>query len=338
MNVSISDYLIKNNKINVVNVNDTNLENFDITWAVYDRTNAPGWEEMVGGAIKPQDWQHKIGDRLWDKIPGESYECDHSVCDGSITYQYNNEYFRCDDFTSEHDGMHILFAGCSETEGVGGPLESTWTHRVYKEIAKNNKVSGFYSIARAGFGWQKIITNFQIYTKKYGFPQFLFVMLPNVGRQYKYDVKEGLYTYYQCYPEDYYIDENQLCTTSNGKKISSNEIYKEGIILLEDYFKAILDFKISWTLFENFCKSNGTTVLWSTYDSADTHNLQKLDVNSSYFVSNTDEVNSFITTKIDYKIEKDSFRYRDGHYGSLIKEYWSELFLKEIKERDLLKI
>lgn len=333
MYVNENSYIIKkeNERIQRENIVDVFLENFDIMWSGIDLgTNIPNSQ------FSEKDWEHKIGPRIWDRLPIEHFFCDHNNCDGEIIYKYNNEYFRCDDFTNNHDGLHILFGGCSESEGVGGKLEDTWTNRVYKEIEKTNKLSGFYSIARSGYGWQKIITNFQIYTKKYGFPQFFFVLLPNLGREYRYDANRESYRYYQLYPETYTIDQNGICTTEDNREIASINMHENASILLEQYYKSLIDFKISWELFEQFCKLNGTTILWSTYDPVDSKNFDMLNVGKNFFNMNIDNVDVYISKKENFKITKHSFKYRDGHFGSIIKEYWSQMFLNEIKNRGML--
>lgn len=127
-------------------------------------------------------WLQKYRDsgstqREWGLIEGE-----HAEDDGTVVYRYNNEFFRSDDFSTVHDGKHVLFAGCSETEGQGGNMEDSWGHMVFEKIKDSNNVNSFYNLGRAGFGWQKIISQTQLYIKKYGKPDLMFVLLPNVGR------------------------------------------------------------------------------------------------------------------------------------------------------------
>ena len=60
------------------------------------------------------------------------------VNDKSVEYNLNEDYFRSDNFKKEHDGLHILFSGCSESEGVGANIEYAWTHILYKKISLIN--------------------------------------------------------------------------------------------------------------------------------------------------------------------------------------------------------
>ena len=66
------------------------------------------------------------------------------VDDGSVNYYYNTESFRCDEFKKDHDGLHILFAGCSETEGIGGNVEDAWPTMLLNKMKSKN--SGFFNI------------------------------------------------------------------------------------------------------------------------------------------------------------------------------------------------
>lgn len=159
------------------NTMDVFHNKLDITWASMD----PEFGYMATKQSEFDVLSHKIGFRRWDKIPAEPIDIRHENCDQSVIYQYNNEYYRCDDFTDIHKGLHILFAGCSDSEGVGGNIEDSWTYQVFKNIKVNKDISGFFSIARAGFGWQKIISNFLIYISKYGKPDIFMVMMPNIG-------------------------------------------------------------------------------------------------------------------------------------------------------------
>ena len=83
--------------INNININNIFSKNFDITWAFQDVDhNAP--------KFGPETLAHKIGDRKWDILPNEKFSLNHKDCyDSNIIYQYNNEYFRCDDFKKLHE-------------------------------------------------------------------------------------------------------------------------------------------------------------------------------------------------------------------------------------------
>lgn len=74
----------------------------------------------------------------------------------SITYKYNSRGFRCDEFTySDH---RLVFLGCSFTEGIGLPLEETFSHIIHSEIQKRiGKNFPYWNLGLAGCGLDSIV-------------------------------------------------------------------------------------------------------------------------------------------------------------------------------------
>ena len=111
--------------------------------------------------IFDRTWQRNLPDndpsRVFSIIDPELKS--GAIDDNSITYQYNEDFFRADPFTKNHDGKHILFGGCSETEGVGGNIEDSWSHMLYSKISKEEKCSGFFNLGKSGWGWSRLIIN-----------------------------------------------------------------------------------------------------------------------------------------------------------------------------------
>ena len=69
---------------------------------------------------------------LYEKNLKEKYQLLklNNWIDKSFTYKFNSHGFRCEEFT---DDPTIMFLGCSNTCGIGLPLESIWP-----EIVSNN--------------------------------------------------------------------------------------------------------------------------------------------------------------------------------------------------------
>ena len=75
-------------------------------------------------------------------IQGFSEELDtHGIEkeDGS-EYKINSHGYRCDEFTTNHKGKHVLFSGCSNTYGVGLKKEEVWAYKVYNKINKTEEI------------------------------------------------------------------------------------------------------------------------------------------------------------------------------------------------------
>ena len=55
----------------------------------------------------------------------------HQWIDRKISYKFNSQGFRCEEFT---DDPSVMFVGCSRVFGTGIPLESTWSYIVASQL------------------------------------------------------------------------------------------------------------------------------------------------------------------------------------------------------------
>jgi len=285
----------------------------DVFYNTFDRT----WAKVAPDQPEPS--------RVLTKLPIEAADDD-----GTVVYNYNNDFFRSDNFTSSHEGKkHILFAGCSQTEGVGAPLESVWSHVLTNKLGSD---LGFYSIAKSGFGWQKIITSFMVYVDKYGAPDYLFALLPNLGRFFVWEDHSGSFSYVQRYPNGGEVSTEQ----EDPSKIAPGT-FIEKPFSNEEHKRSFVDFSISWKLFEKYCEAIGTKVLWASWDYTENKNYELAQISKNYISLGEDKQFEYVCSQRPYgQMQKfDLFR-RDGHAGVLINEYWATEFEKEIISRGWL--
>lgn len=109
-------------------------------------------------------------------------------------YSLNSSGLRCDEFTKSHNGLHILFAGCSVTSGEGVFKEDVWAYKVYQEISKDQKTSGYFNIAFPGASYIDILNQIYIYISIYGMPDVIFISFPEIQREYPYMSAKSLFT------------------------------------------------------------------------------------------------------------------------------------------------
>ena len=262
------------------------------------------------------------GSRIFSVHAAEYGQKDFSGDDGKIGYSYNSDWFRCDEFSKTHDkDFHILFGGCSETEGIASPIEEVWSKMLHSKVKESFSVDDFYSIAMAGYGWQKIISNFMTYAKKYGFPTHFFVLIPNLQRFFFWDKKAQSWDYQFGKP-----------LNSLAKDVSKEE--EEAAI--EQHKNLLINFTIAWRLFEHYCETNGVKLLWSTWDFPENYNFSRLNQFNNYFYISGKGYSDFISKVVpDGKlVEGDLFR-RDGHSGKIYHMYLFECFKNEIIKRKL---
>ena len=179
-----------------------------------------------------------------DHLPNENLDTTKSYL--PVEYKYNEDFFRCDNFKKEHDGMHILFSGCSNTEGVGINIKDTWTDMLYSNLSKSIKTSGYFNLAKGGAGTQNIVSNFITYVDRYGAPDLLLVLHPNILRNYRWNDDRNSWEFKQDLP-------------LTPKDKNDHEY-------VDSYMDEILNWAVQWNLFLNYCESIGTKVLWSTWD------------------------------------------------------------------------
>lgn len=253
-------------------------------------------------------YKKENGYHIFNHIPPETIQPGRE--DWEVEYSYNNELFRCDHFTKDHEGLHILFGGCSNTEGTGSNIKDNWSYLLYQDISKHTNTSGFFSIAKGGYGWHQILSNFKVYVKKYGAPDYYFVLHPNLLRYYVWQEETYRWKYVQ----------------RNGEE-------KDKALDLE-YRNKFPDFAVAMTLFVEYCESVGTKLLWTTWATEQNENL----TNSHFF-----ESTFFETKKVDKlwmqnarpdgNIAKDDINFRDNHPGKLAHELWYKTFKDEIVKR-----
>jgi hypothetical protein len=97
-------------------------------------------------------------------------------------YKLNKYGFRSDEFTSDHDGKHIVFAGCSYTYGDSVFLEDSWTYKLYLDIAKKEKLSGYFNLGSPGASTKESIDQIFFYIELFGNPEVIFLLMPNPER------------------------------------------------------------------------------------------------------------------------------------------------------------
>lgn len=95
--------------------------------------------ELRGQTVR---WAGSDNERLWEENNDPKNEkwvrqlADNNWTLDSVSYAYNSEGFRADEFVDGDDG--ILFLGCSHTEGTGIPYEKTWAYNVAKRLGLKN--------------------------------------------------------------------------------------------------------------------------------------------------------------------------------------------------------
>ena len=256
--------------------------------------------------------------------PAESQQAFGTIDDGEVTYDYNNDWFRSDEFTVDHpEKYHIVFSGCSETEGVGSPLDTVWSKMLHTELKEKYDIGGYYNLAKSGNGWHKVVSSLMVYIKKYGKPTHLFVLLPNIARNFVWEDERETWTYQQ-----------KLNFSSNKKHLPESMVNQ--ITTLDEYRNAFIQFSLTWKLFEAFCNASNIKLICSSWNYEENLNLEFQNHIPSYFPLHRPDFDEYAKIKRpDGKFKDKDLRRRDNHSGILYHEWWKDAFMDEIKKRGL---
>jgi len=253
------------------------------------------------------------------KIYGETFDEKYDK-ESSVRYYFNSLGFRSDEFKSHHEGGHILFAGCSEAEGVGGNIESCWPRMIYDKLSETRKLSGFFNLSRRGWGHDVIIPNIIEYIHSYGKPDKIYILFPSLCRDFEWEQGDLEETYIYSTKTPYFLNEKFLF--SDGTKRE-----KQG---LEEQRKLVVKFIVLIKLFEEYCLSNNIELVWSTWSIPDGKNYESLNVFKNFIeMSSTKEAVMKSNNLLDKEVygSKNLLRKRDGHHGHFYHYWWSQTLL-----------
>jgi hypothetical protein len=151
----------------------------------------------------------------------------------NVTYKFNSNNFRSEEFVKEHNGKHILFAGCSNTLGEGIEYEKVWAYRMYQKIKENEELSGYFNLGVCGASIFEILVNLNRYIQKYSFPDVIVLLLPEIERDIRYfnSPKVSL-TSIIC---ELYNEFELLCKTNNTKLFATTWLNIDEEFLAKKY-------------------------------------------------------------------------------------------------------
>jgi lysophospholipase L1-like esterase len=233
----------------------------------------------ISKVLKHEDWTGK-------------FKKDNEVC---LSSELNSLNFRSDEFKINHDGLHVLFTGCSNTWGYGLTKDEMWSQLLYNKIKNNEKISGYFNLAIPATSILGQITNLFKYFNKFGNPDVIFFNMPDPFRFYSFE-------------------NNRIIDASYDEK--ALPVLK--FIIYQNYL-----------MLDQYCNSNNIklfSISWNETTQSIMSNLFK----ETYFYIEDKKLNTFI---YDYK-EKNNKEYstyaRDGlHFGIAYNEYWADFLYKQ---------
>lgn len=270
------------------------------------------------------------------KIPQQKTRWASKYLSNPDSLKVNSYNFRSDEFKKNHNGLHVLFSGCSVTYGVGLYSQETWSYKLYNKIKKTENVSGYYNLSISGTGIMEIVTNIFKYANMYNKPDVIFLNLPDLARFYfVHNLSDSKVLEEQDW--DYFYDkkDNEYYYHGVGTTFSSKRNkFIESLKL--DAYQYLLMLNI-------FCKENNIKLYTFSY----------IDRTSNFLKTQTDLENIYLINhkKMDDLIAKyirnnpnDDFAIfaRDQlsidavpHPGTAVNYAWAEIMYNYYKENNV---
>ncbi len=203
-----------------------------------------------------------------------------SIVDKSTEYSHNNFGYRDENWVEVAD---ILAAGCSNTYGLGIPVNGTWPK--FLEVLANKKV---HNISKPGMSIQELVFQIFAYFKTFGNPNTLVCFFPDPFRM-QVPVKKNLITVgnqtINNPISDVHLQNKTNTKISDRKKYLKIPYDYRDILPME----TPLFFSIKLIhMLEQYCNSNGINFVWSSWDINFRNVLNKTETQFSNFYDSND--------------------------------------------------
>lgn len=268
--------------------------------------------DMMQNYLESSNYKYENEYHFFDRSLTENIQ-NVNVFKIPVEYKLNKYLFRCDQFTSIYKGLHILFAGCSETFGEGGNINDNWSKKLYDQIKLNNEVSGYFNISSPGFGWEDIIHNVQRYVELFGSPDIIFILAPNVVRYLEYEKESDNFKMVHKYP----------LNTKNKK-----------------YFKLYAEKFVSWTFmfksFVNYCNTKKIKIFFTSWSRHDNDNFKKIKSFSNLFIHPGIILTVDDLENLYNNLQADDILRRDGnHRGNIFHTNIANKFIESLNANQI---
>jgi hypothetical protein len=175
-------------------------------------------------------------------------------------YSFNSFGYRDIDWNSKAE---ILAVGCSNTLGVGVPVEGRWTNILEKKV--NKKIQ---NLGIAGSSINELISKSFQYFKKFGNPETLLFLFPDPFRvplPFKKNLIIGNYDKNDLNEDDLFID--NVCFPYSEEYFKKSKYFK-----IPYSYRQVLPLELpiffsmqSIHMLEQYCKSNNIKLIWSSW-------------------------------------------------------------------------
>ena len=224
--------------------------------------------------------------------------------------------YRSDEFVKEHEGMHILFGGCSYTWGSGLLKEESWAKKLYNRLSTENKCSGYFNVAFPGSSVFIQVLDMIKYCETYGKPDVIFYGVPGLDRFFGLEVDQET---------GVALDPPQIGNTFID--------LQNGVLPVSRYVSYQ-----SYYMFEKYCESNNIKLF--SFSWMPRHFFNKLSeegaISHFYCYERDDMLASAKEYAANHKGERWVEVSRDGqHLGTAYSQFWADFIYEKYKGKSV---
>jgi hypothetical protein len=228
-----------------------------------------------------------------------------------VEYSRNNEGYRSEDFKQN---PKFLFAGCSETFGEAADVETTWAYKLFNKI-KNDKDS-YCNLGLGGLDASLIIYQVMMFIEKYGKPENLFIVFPELNRCIETDSKKtATVSLFEIVPG--ILEEYDNILHSSSKIV--NMVRSVNLLQIKN--------------FEMYCKNIGINLIWSNWSNESEEKILEEGFFNNYvsIINEKDIADKAIELGYNYKT-LELTRPDGNHHGEIFHDYWANIFYNKYKD------
>lgn len=179
---------------------------------------------------------------------------------GRITEGYEVNSYNCRS-VEFFDNPELLIAGCSQTFGIGVPVEGSWPYFVSEALGVK-----YANTALPGGSTQTIVTNIFAYIRKFGKPKTIVMLLPEFARMTVVDVNGLVHRKYAGEPPVIRYEDLSFRDEPNnsGRQLYSRRPHKwEDVLPIQ---APVAQSMSALTTLLQYCKDTGINLVWSSWD------------------------------------------------------------------------
>jgi hypothetical protein len=208
------------------------------------------------------------------------------------------------------DGLHILFAGCSVTNGLGLIYDEMWRNKLIKRLKDTHRIKNVSSIAMSGHAIVGQVLNIFEYIDQHGKPDIIMFNMPDMMRLVAVN------------PENNEYEITKLW-------IRKDEEVRDSFFATKTMFGALT--AQLYEMLELMCKSHDIKLLSSSWDHNTTESLQHF---KTFFSVTQDEMERGTQKAVEEHPDMECPLYaRDGiHYGEAQNYFWADKFYEKLME------